>query len=99
MRHPRGPLQLPADSQSLQRRQADAHPHHRLRANLKLTGLTMSEIRFLMTPNAPQPVAPYSHVVEVDDWAFITGQLATDANDDSLPIPDGIEAQTHKGHG
>jgi len=56
----------------------------------------MSEIQFLMIPSAPQPVAPYSHVVEVDGWAFITGQLATDPHDDSLPIPDGIEAQTHK---
>jgi len=56
----------------------------------------MSEIQFLMIPSAPKPVAPYSHVVEVDGWAFITGQLATDPNDDSLPIPAGIEAQTHK---
>jgi reactive intermediate/imine deaminase len=56
----------------------------------------MSEIQFLMIPNAPKAVAPYSHVVEVDGWAFITGQLATDPNDDSLPIPVGIEAQTHK---
>jgi len=56
----------------------------------------MSNIQFLMIPDAPKPVAPYSHVVEVDGWAFITGQLATDPNDDSLPIPEGIEAQTHK---
>jgi 2-iminobutanoate/2-iminopropanoate deaminase len=56
----------------------------------------MSEIQFLMIPDAPKPVAPYSHVVEVDGWAFITGQLATDPNDDSFPIPAGIEAQTHK---
>ena len=56
----------------------------------------MSEIKFLMIANAPKPVAPYSHVVEVDGWAFITGQLATDPDDDSLPIPVGIEAQTHK---
>ena len=56
----------------------------------------MSNIQFLMIPDAPKPVAPYSHVVEVDGWAFITGQLATDPNDDSLPVPDGIEAQTHK---
>jgi enamine deaminase RidA (YjgF/YER057c/UK114 family) len=27
---------------------------------------------------------------------FVTGQLATDPDDDSLPIPPGIEAQTHK---
>jgi len=56
----------------------------------------MSNIQFLMIPDAPKPVAPYSHVVEVDGWAFITGQLATDPNDDSLPLPEGIEAQAHK---
>ena len=46
--------------------------------------------------NAPKPVAPYSHVVEVDGWLFVTGQLATDPDDDSLPLPEGIEAQTRK---
>jgi 2-iminobutanoate/2-iminopropanoate deaminase len=51
---------------------------------------------FHMIANAPKPVGPYSHVVEADDWLFVTGQLATDPEDDSLPIPSGIEAQTHK---
>jgi 2-iminobutanoate/2-iminopropanoate deaminase len=46
--------------------------------------------------NAPKPVAPYSHVVEADGWLFVTGQLATDPDDDSLPLPEGIEAQTRK---
>lgn len=46
--------------------------------------------------NAPKPVGPYSHVVEADGWLFVTGQLATDPDDDSLPLPDGIEAQTRK---
>ncbi len=41
-------------------------------------------------------MAPYSHVVEVDDWLFVTGQLATDPLDDPLPMPEGIEAQTVK---
>jgi reactive intermediate/imine deaminase len=41
-------------------------------------------------------VAPYSHVVEADGWLFVTGQLATDPDDDSLPLPEGIEAQTRK---
>jgi len=49
-----------------------------------------------MIPDAPRPVAPYSHVVERDGWLFVTGQLATDPDDDSLPPPEGIEAQTHK---
>ena len=46
--------------------------------------------------NAPKPVAPYSHVVEAEGWLFVTGQLATDLVDDSLPLPEGIEAQTRK---
>lgn len=56
----------------------------------------MSDIKFHLIPNAPKPVAPYSHVVECDGWLFVTGQLATDPDDDSLPVPEGIEAQTHK---
>ncbi len=51
---------------------------------------------FHMIPGAPKPVAPYSHVVEQDGWLFVTGQLATDPDDDSRPLPDGIEAQTAK---
>jgi 2-iminobutanoate/2-iminopropanoate deaminase len=56
----------------------------------------MTDAFFHMVPDAPRPVAPYSHLVEKDGWLFVTGQLATDPADDSLPLPDGIEAQTHK---
>ena len=52
-------------------------------------------IRHLIA-DAPKPVAPYSHVVEADGWLFVTGQLATDPDDDGRPLPDGIEAQTRK---
>jgi 2-iminobutanoate/2-iminopropanoate deaminase len=51
---------------------------------------------FHLLPDAPKPVAPYSHVVEAGGFVFVTGQLATDPVDDSLAIPPGIEAQTHK---
>ncbi len=51
---------------------------------------------FHMIPDAPKPVAPYSHVVEQDGWLFVTGQLATDPADDAQALPDGIEAQTAK---
>lgn len=51
---------------------------------------------FHMMPDAPKPVAPYSHAVETGGLVFITGQLATDPEDDSAPLPDGIEAQTRK---
>lgn len=51
---------------------------------------------FHLLPDAPKPVAPYSHAVEAGSLVFVTGQLATDPHDDSLPVPPGIEAQTHK---
>ena len=51
---------------------------------------------FHLMANAPRPVAPYSHAVEVDGLVFVTGQLATDPDDDGRPLPDGVEAQTHK---
>ncbi len=51
---------------------------------------------FHLLPDAPKPVAPYSHAVEADRFIFVTGQLATDPDDDSVPIPEGIEAQTRK---
>ncbi len=56
----------------------------------------MSNPIFHLIADAPKPVGPYSHVVEADGWLFVTGQLATDPINDDLPIPEGIEAQTHK---
>lgn len=56
----------------------------------------MGELRFLMIPGAPRPVGPFSHLVEVDGWAFVTGQMPTDPHDDSAPLPEGIEAQTRR---
>src|SRR5258708_1068313 len=46
--------------------------------------------------NPPLAVAPYSHAVDAGTFLFVPGQLATDPDDDALPIPPGIEAQTHK---
>ena len=51
---------------------------------------------FHFMPDAPKPVAPYSHAVEADGFVFVTGQLAPDADDDARPMPAGIEAQTRK---
>ena len=51
---------------------------------------------FHLLAGAPKPVAPYSHAVEAGGFVFVTGQLATDPDDDSLPVPEGIEAQTAK---
>ncbi len=51
---------------------------------------------FLMIPGAPTPVAPFSHAVETDGWVFLTGQMPTLPEDDSAPLPEGIEAQTRR---
>jgi 2-iminobutanoate/2-iminopropanoate deaminase len=51
---------------------------------------------FHLLPDAPKPVAPYSHAVEAGPFVFVTGQLATDPDDDALAIPPGIAAQTRK---
>ena len=56
----------------------------------------MPDAIYHLISGAPKPVGPYSHVVEKDGWLFVTGQLATDPDDDSLPLPIGIEAQTRK---
>jgi len=53
-------------------------------------------VEFLMVSEAPKPVAPYSHATAADGWVFVTGQVPTDPDDDSAPLPDGIEGQTHQ---
>ncbi len=51
---------------------------------------------FHMLSDAPKPVAPYSHAVEIDGWLFLAGQIASDLEFGPDSLPDGIEAQTHK---
>ena len=51
---------------------------------------------FHMIDAAPTPVAPFSHAVESDGWLLITGQMPTDPDDDSKPLPEGVEAQTRR---
>jgi 2-iminobutanoate/2-iminopropanoate deaminase len=53
-------------------------------------------IEFLMVAGAPTPVAPFSHAVACDGWLFVTGQMPTDPDDDSAPLPKGVEAQTRR---
>jgi 2-iminobutanoate/2-iminopropanoate deaminase len=51
---------------------------------------------FTMVDTAPTPVAPFSHAAEADGWVFLTGQMPTDPDDDSKPLPEGVEAQTRR---
>ena len=56
----------------------------------------MTEPKFHLLSDAPTPVAPYSHAVEIDGWVFVTGQMPTDPDDDRRPLPDGVIAQTRR---
>ena len=56
----------------------------------------MADPQFFMIDGAPQPVAPFSHAVEVDGWVFLTGQMPTDPDDAEAPLPEGVEAQTRR---
>lgn len=56
----------------------------------------MSLPEYHMFAGAPAPVAPFSHACEADGWVFVTGQLPIDPGNESAPLPEGIEAQTHK---
>lgn len=51
---------------------------------------------FHMIPAAPEPVAPFSHAVEVDGWVFVTGQMPTLPGQPEASLPDGIAAQTRQ---
>ena len=51
---------------------------------------------FHMISGGPRPVAPFSHAVEADGWIFVTGQMPNDSDDHAVPLPVGIEAQTHQ---
>ena len=54
----------------------------------------MQDRQFLMVAGAPTPVAPFSHLVDVDGWIFVTGQMPTWPGDDTRALPEGIAAQT-----
>ena len=56
----------------------------------------MSEPIFHNFAQAPTHVAPFSHAVECDGWIQLTGQMPTDPDDDSRPLPEGIKAQTRR---
>lgn len=56
----------------------------------------MTGPRFHFFERAAVPVAPFSHAVECDGWVQLTGQMPTDPNDDTAPLPEGIEAQTRR---
>ncbi|WP_270933883.1 RidA family protein [Falsiroseomonas oryzae] len=51
---------------------------------------------FIVLPEGPDRVAPFSHAVRAGPWLLVTGQMPTDPRDNRLPLPDGVEAQTRQ---
>jgi len=49
--------------------------------------------QIINTPNAPQPIGPYSQAVQVGDWLFLSGQIALHPTTGAL-ILNSIEAET-----
>lgn len=49
----------------------------------------------IRTPNAPQPIGPYSQGIMVDGFLFVSGQGATDPNTGRLSGTD-IQSQTRQ---
>jgi reactive intermediate/imine deaminase len=56
----------------------------------------MGAIIHHMLDAAPDPVAPFSHAVEVDGWVFVTGQIPENPEREDDPLPVGIEDQTRR---
>ncbi|MEM8555569.1 MAG: RidA family protein [Pseudomonadota bacterium] len=50
-------------------------------------------MKFHMVPDAPTPVAPFSHAVESDGFVFLTGMMP-DTPQAAGVLPDGIADQT-----
>jgi 2-iminobutanoate/2-iminopropanoate deaminase len=48
----------------------------------------------IRTPNAPEPVGPYSQAIKAGDTLYCSGQIPL--NPATGEIPDGIEAQTRQ---
>ena len=56
----------------------------------------MIDQRFHNFTNGPDKVAPFSHAVESNGWIQLTGQMPTDPENNTKPLPTGIEAQTRR---
>lgn len=56
----------------------------------------MATPTFHMIQGAPDPVAPFSHAVDVDGWVFVTGQLPFAGGSGTAQYPEGVEAQTRQ---
>lgn len=52
------------------------------------------ELEYLVSPEGPKRVGPFSHAVRAGDFVFVTGQMPTLPDDPSKAIDGNIEEQT-----
>ncbi len=48
----------------------------------------------ILTPNAPQPIGPYSQAIQAGPWLFCSGQIALDPKSGQVVAPTDVEGQT-----
>ena len=53
------------------------------------------EKKIIHTPNAPEPIGPYSQAVQAGPFLFISGQIAIDPGTGTIVTTD-IGAETHR---
>ena len=56
----------------------------------------MSDPAFHLPASGPRPVAPFSHAVDSDGWAMLSGQMPTDPDAPDAPLPEGVAARTRR---
>ena len=56
----------------------------------------MPNPKSILTPNAPQPIGPYSQAISNGNMVFCSGQIALDPVSGQVVSPQDVEGQTHQ---
>lgn len=54
------------------------------------------ELEFLVSPDGPRRVGPFSHAVRAGDFLFVTGQMPTMPDDPTRIVGGAVEDQTRR---
>ena len=55
-----------------------------------------TEKKVILTPNAPQPIGPYSQAVQLGNLIFCSGQIPLDPRSGEVVAPGDVEGQARK---
>jgi len=53
-------------------------------------------LSFYIVPNAPEPVATFSHAAEAGNFVHVTGQMPTYPGEPERDLPEDVKGQTHR---